>query len=358
MADPSTKGGIKVRNLHKSLRDRLFAASGQKTKVGLRPGACAFAQLYVPANVVNGDPITIGADTFEVDIINTDSAVNTANAAEGALNGTDTQSLVTLGAAPATAISAGDVIRIENELMLVVRKLTTTTYVVYRRYAGSTEATHAQNLDVFVSDSVPTNISIPLVTTLTPAAFSPAFVGVFNWSKAAGDVRPARTATEGASKTAGLGARTAMPTVGLGPGAAGQTVLIVNNNPGVDTTAVSEDFANSTDNVWVAATFTGGLAAAVVGAEMVERVPTSAEVLGGEMHFPFGFTVRSVLAMMRITSTGEQLAFNGLVLIGYAESTDATLPTTIVTLRNVGPASTAYITEFATTHTVVVWAAQ
>jgi hypothetical protein len=358
-------GGIKAQNLHPELLARLLPDLGSgvaanellQAKIGTRPGVRALNVLNVGADVVNGDVLAVqyvypGAasyKTFEVDIINTDSAVNTANTAAGALAGTGTHALVTLGGAPATAISVGDVIRIENELLLVMRKLSTLLYVVARAYAGTTIAAHAQDLDVFVSDSVPpANISVPLVTTLTAAAFAAAFVAVFNWAPPAGESAPVRT-------TPHVGRYTAMPTVGLGAGA---EILIVGDDAGVDVTVCSEEFANSTDNVWANAGLVGGVDPGVLAFEVASRVPNATEFLLGEMHFAFPFTVRTVLVTVRVTATGIIKAFLGTVLIGYGESTAAQLASNIVTIRNVGAASTAYAAEFTTTDTVQVHAAE
>lgn len=343
--------GIRRANLDDRLKNLLLPLSAATLNIGdvpvgsqlaIRSGVKASNVMIVPANVVDGDVITISTNTFEVDIINTDSAVNTANDASGALNGTDVHSTVTLGAAPATAISVGDVIRIENEMMLVLRKISTTVYIVARAYAATTIASHAQNLDVFVSNSVPTNISVPLVTTLTPAAFGPAFAAVFNYVVAAGESQPARSSSLAASYTA----------YSL---LAGQQVLVVKNVPGVDTTATTEDFANSTDNVWANATLVGGVAPTVARCELASRAATSGEELGGAMHFPFSFTVRSAVVQVQ-KATGELVQFAGQVFVGWTETTTEVLPGSIVTVRNAGQVSTAYITPFAATDVVSVLA--
>lgn len=343
------RGGLKRRNLSKRLEAGLLPEQSTlalqlalQASLARRPGVRAVNTLYTPANLVNGDTITIGADTYEVDIINTDSGVNT-HTVTGALLGTGTVASVTLTAAPATALAAGDVIRIENELMLILRVISTTNVVVARAYAGSSIATHAANTDVFVSDSAPAdNISVPLVTTLTPAIFGPAFEAVFNWTPPTGEDAPERTQTEGVSNLVAydLGSKLYM--------------LFVAQEPGVNVTATTEDFSNSTDNVWANATMVGGQDALVGGVEIAGRAVTSAEELAGDMHFAFPFTVRAVVIQMFVTATGQKVDFTGDVVIAYAETTTEVLPATIVTVRNTGPASTAYITPFASTHTINV----
>lgn len=348
MEDQSQYGGIRLKSLAKEVVDRLLEGREDSGQVALRPGTKAIAELYMPANLVNGDTIVVGADTFEVDIINTDSGVNTANTDDtGPLNDTDAVSLVTLTAAPATAIAAGNLYRIENEIIKCTRVISTTQFVAIRGRCGTTIATHVKNTDVYASDAAPaTNIPVGLVTTLTPAVFGPAFVEEFNNAVAAGERATAKASTEYANFTA-------VPSLGLG---VGQVVILIANEAGVDVTATTEDFANSTDNVWGAATFTRGLAPSSGRVESIEVVPTAAEELVGEMHVAFPFTVRTVIVQMRITATGQQVAFTGAVHKGYVESTDVVLPSTVVSLRNVGPASTAYITPFAATHTVTITA--
>lgn len=348
-------GGIKKFNLHPTLQAMLLPDQGSQTlnealqaKVRTSPGNKAIANLYVPANLVNGDVITIGSTTFEVDIINTDSGVNTANTAAGALTDSQNPALVTLGTAPATAINAGDLIRIENEILKVLRKLSTTEYVCARARCGTTIAAHAQNLDVFVSDAAPaSNVPIGLVTTLTPAVFAAAFVAEFT-NALAGAERATAKATPAALYDSYTVHRLE----------SGTQLLFVKNTAGADSTAVSEDFANSTDNVWGAATFVGGSAPGVKACEAQQREVTAAEELVGAMHFAFPFTVRCVFVEVYVTATGQRVFFNGQVHIAYEDvvSTDIDLPASVVSLRNVGPASTAYITPFAATHTVRVLA--
>lgn len=356
----AVKGGIKVDQLHPSLVARLLADLGegvaaneaQQAMIGTRPGVRAMNVLAVGANVANGDTLVIGAhgevdeQTFEVDIINTDSGVNTADSAAGALLDAGTVALVTLGAAPATAINPGDVIRIENELLLCLRSLSTTQKVCARAYGGSVRAAHAQNLDVFVSDSVPpANVSVPLVTTLTPAAYAVALIAVFNWTPPTSESAPARTTSQD-------GSYTAVPTVGLGAGA---QIVFLADEAGEDDTATTEEFSNSTDNVWANATMVGGKDPGVAASESSVRAVTATEELLGEMHFAFPFIPSAAIVFVR-TSAGAVKLFTGTVLIGYVESTDATMPSNTVTLRAVGAASTAYATILAAGDVVTVLA--
>lgn len=343
--------GIQEAQLDARVRAKLLADGTDSAAVAQRPGTKALAVLYVPANLVNGDVFTVAGVTFEVDIINTDSGVNTANDdVTGPLSASESVSLLTTTAAPATAINAGDLLAVESEMMKVLRKLSTTQYVVARGRCGTAIAAHAKNLDVIVSDAAPAaNVPVGLVTTLTPAAFAPAAVEEF-LNAAAGAERATAKAPTAAVSDAYTPVAIALN------GTVGGQIIFIANEPGVDAAAVSEEFTNSTDNVWGAATFTGGLDAAVGGLECVSRVATASEELAGEMHFAFPFTVREVIVAMEVDSTGQRVFFSGAVKKAYVESTDVTLPATVVTLRNVGPASTAYITGFASTHRVTVLA--
>jgi len=342
--------GIKFNQLDQAVRNRLLASGTDQDAVALSPGAKAVAVLYIPANLVNGDTITIDGEVFEVDIINTDSGVNIENVAASALNGTDAVSLLTTDGAPASVWEAGDLLRIENEIVKILRKLSTTQYVIARGRCGTTVATHAHNTDINESDAAPAaNIPVGLVTTLTPAVFGPALVEEF-LNAAAGAERATAKAP-----TAALSDAYTPVAIDNGSVQNGQIVFIA-AEAGEDDTAVAEEFSNSTDNVWGAATFTGGLDKAVARVTCVSRVPTASEELVGEMHFAFPFTVREVLVQMEVEATKQQVFFSGAVQKAYAGSSDIPLPGTVVTLRNVGPASTAYITGFAATNRVKVLA--
>jgi hypothetical protein len=331
---------IEYENLSTDLQAQVFSAEERADRVSLRPGTKAHAVLYVPANVVNGDTVTIGADVFEVDIINTDSTATCS----GIANVSDPV-LLTLSGAPGLTIAAGDLVRCENEIMKVLRKLSSTTYVVARGRCGTTPASHSNATAIYQSDAAPaSNIPVGLVTTLTPAVFGPALVDEF--------VNAATTGGErAASKVPTLSSTYTPYALNVG-----QEILFVATAAGADTRAVSDTFSASTDNVWGAATFAGGSDPDVLAAEIQVRVPTAAEELAGQLHAAFPFTVRAAIVSMSVTATGQKVSFTGDVLLGYSESTDVSLPSTIVTLRNVGPASTAYITGFATTNTITILA--
>lgn len=342
MADHTIQGGyhqgIAQRNLDYAVQDLLLNAAGQADQVALRPGANAHNVMYVPANVVNGDTITIGDDEFEVDIINTDTTINLS----GAMDGTSDPVLLTASATLAKV--AGNLLKLDNEILKIITKVDTTHFVCARARCGTAIATHVDTSDIIGSDADPTvTIPVGLVTTLTPAAFSQAFAAEFNNAKSGTTRLTVLASTEFANFTAyALGTK--------------NQVLVVANEPGVDTTATTEDFANSTDNVWANATMVGGLDAAVAKCESVSRVPTAAEELAGYLHFIFPFTVRTVSVEMVITASGLRVPFTGEVLVGFAETTTEVLPGTVVTLVNTGAASTAYANVWSVSTTVSITA--
>jgi len=288
---------IEARHLAASLLARLLPAANQADRAVIRPGTKASNVLRVAANVVDGETVTIGSDVYEVDIINTDSAVNTANVAGAAFDAVANPAVLTLGAAPATAISVGDYVRIENEIMQVLRKNSTTEYIVSRARGGTTIATHAQNLDVFVSNAVPTNISVPLVTTLTPAVFTPALAAVINNALAGGERSVVRSST-----IYGTFVATSLQT--------GAEMLLEAITAGVLATATTETLGGA-NNAWSAATVVGGSAAAVKKFGIQARVPTATEVALGVMTFVFDFTPSLVRPFVHTTATGITEAWNG-----------------------------------------------
>lgn len=314
---------VEVDDISSAFQGRIFDAANRKDRIVLFPGAKAQALLQVASNVADGETVTIGTNVFEVDIINTDSGVNTANTAAGALDNVSNPALVTLGAAPATAIVAGEFLRIENEMLKVLRVLSTTTFVVARARGGTAIAAHAQNLDVFVSNAVPANIPVPLVITLTPTAFTAALVAEINNALAGIERAVAKASTIYASVVASA------PTV--------NEVLIVGASVGVLALATTETLAGA-NNAWSAATMTGGLAVGLKKVLRVSRVPTAVEVAVGKMYFPIDFTPSVVIVQVRVTATGVPVAWVGAKI----------LAANLITIDNSGA------TDWAATDTVDV----
>lgn len=333
---------IGIGSLATEVLDRIFAAAGQKEMVGLRPGAKALQTLYLAANVVAGDTITIGDDVLTITVLNT----TTGRTCAGLANVSDPV-LMTLSGAPATAIAVGDLVSVESEILKCLRIIDVATfkYVMARGRSGTTPASHADATTVKQAAGAQTGVPVGVITTLTPAVAGPAIVDEFN------NVGAGTQFEQAASKVPVENANfTAVPTLGL---AVGQQVVFIANAAGVDVTATTSAFDNYTDNLWGAATVDGGAEPGVLKQDVQSRVVSTSAELVGQIHFAFPFTVRAAVVQVRDTN-GVAKAFTGSVKIAYSESTDAAMPAGTVTVRNVGAASTAYAVPFVATDVITV----
>jgi len=263
------------------LLDELAAAEAAG---GSSDGHLPYGVLRVAANVANGETVTIGSDVFEVDIINTDSSDDTSG---GDFNNTTDPLEVELDATAYSnlsgALSVGDLIRIENEIMKVtnVRSL----FVRFARgRCGTTAATHADAQSIYTSDSAPSNIPVGLVGTLTPAVFTDALVDEIN----------SDAGTE------------AVSAVGFDD----NTVLVAGNSPAALATATTETLAGA-GNAWDAATFGGGEAPAHKQFTSGSHVPTSGEATAGEILIPLPFNGSYALVQVLTTATNAVVLWNG-----------------------------------------------
>lgn len=283
---------MEIRGLATEVVNRLFAAANQKDRVVLRPGTKAVGILRVAASVAEGETVTIGSNVFEVDIVNTDSTVNTSG---GDLNNTSDPVSVTWAA---HGKAAGDLFRVENEILKILRVLSVNEVVAARGRSGTAAATHADGLDIFHSVTPPAaNIPVGLVATLTPAAFTPALVDEIINAKAGGERATAKASTIYGTHTA----------VSLQTGA---EMLLEAVSPGVLATALAETLAGA-NNLWSAAAMAGGSAAAIKKIGLQERVPTASEVALGFIRFSFDFTPTFVRVSVRTTATGVPVAWVG-----------------------------------------------
>lgn len=135
--------------------------------------------LRVASDVVSAQTVTIGADVYEVEIVNTDS---TDDASNGDFNNT-TNPLTVAGAVaryPNCPMAVGSLLRIQNEIMAVTAN--DGTDVTFKRaVSGTSAATHANGQNMIIGDGVTAGrIAVGLVTTLTPAVFTPALVADVN----------------------------------------------------------------------------------------------------------------------------------------------------------------------------------
>lgn len=120
-------------------------------------------------------------------------------------------------------------------------------------------------------------------------------------------------------------------------------MLIVGSRFQSKAAACSETLAGS-NNAWAAATCYGGEGPAedLPVTVLVQRVPNATEVAIGNMHFHFGFAPTSVMAFVRVTSTGIPKAWVGATLLSGNR----------VTVDNSGA------TDWAETDTVIILASK
>lgn len=276
----------------------IFDALGIQDKVAYSPGSYAGNVLSIPQDVVDGTVVVLGDDTYIIDIINTDMTENTVGALD---NGAGGLSLVT-----ATGVHgrvAGDLIRIENEILKVVRVPSTTTMICARGRCGTTAATHVTASDIYESDGVhATSIPIGMVATLTPTVFTAAFVQEVNNAKAGDERCVAKASTVYGSVTASL--------------LSVNEVHVKGNSVGVLSLATTETLAGA-NNEWMYTTMFGGEAA---GRKRVQtfaaRVPTAAEVTLAKMWFFVPFTPTGGSVRMTTTATGLKLEYDGEMTFG------------------------------------------
>ena len=113
------------------------------------PGHAAHNVLRVAADVVDAEDVTIGADVYEVEVVNTDSTDNTKT---GDFNNT-TDALTVLGAVvtyPNIAFVVGLFITIDTEI-LEVTAVTVNDVVFDRGVFGTTTAVHADDVSIFTT---------------------------------------------------------------------------------------------------------------------------------------------------------------------------------------------------------------
>jgi len=283
----SARGGVDLGNLSQAVHNRLLPAGAVAANFAQQPGARAMNILRVAANVVEGETVLIGGNTFEVDIVNTDTGVNTA---AGEWNNVLDPIQVTV---TAHALVAGDLLRVENEIVKIMRVIDANTLVVARGRCGTTTATHADGLDIFKSATPPaSNIPVGLVTTLTPAVFTPALADEINNPLT---VTSKERVTAKASTIFGQVQATSLQ--------AGVEMLLEAVSAGVLALATTETLAG-VNNAWSNATMVGGLAGANAKHQFVKRVPTADEVALGFMRFSFPFTPAKVVVAVIITASG------------------------------------------------------
>ena len=253
------------------------------------PGQVAVNQLRVASDVVSAQTVTIGADVYEVEIVNTDTTDNTAST-DSFANTTDPLTLSTFTTSYTnTAIAVGGLLRIENEIVRCIAS-SGASRTFQRGVSGTTTASHADASDIFKGDGIAggSTIAVGLVTTLTPTAFTPALVDDIN-----SNGTEAITATQ----------------------ISVNNILLTANRVGAVATACTETLTGA-NNAFAAATMYGGLAAGSKKLVAQYRVPNAVEVALGTMYFAFDFVPVVVYVAVVVTATpGIALAWDGAVTI-------------------------------------------
>ena len=255
-------------------------------------GSAAANTLRIASDVVSAETVIIGADTYEIEIVNTDSLDNTAG---GDFNNT-TDPLTVIGAVTTytnVTFTVGALIRIESEIMEVTAVVSND--VTFKRgVSGTTTATHADALDIFVGDGIVSGIALGLVTTLTPTAFTPALVADINGRGSESILATQISVNEINVATADVPGGTPV-----------QSTLV---------TATTETLGGA-NNAWDGTTLGDGEAPGNISTAVANRVPTTQEVALGNMHFVLPFTPKGAFVAVFTTSTGIQIAWDGLITI-------------------------------------------
>ena len=129
--------------------DGISATTAQLNSLAQNPGARAFGVLRVAGNVADGEQVEIGADVYEVEVVNTDSTDNTA---DGSWDNVTDPLTVDLAAYTNVdgAIGVGDLIRIEDEIMKCTA-IDGTEHTFSRGRSNTTAAAHADAEDIYIS---------------------------------------------------------------------------------------------------------------------------------------------------------------------------------------------------------------
>lgn len=272
-------------------------------------GGVAPASIYRQSgNVVANQTITINGEVIRVAVVNTDSTNNTSG---GELNNTTPEVTLTMAA---HGLKGGDLIRVENEIMLVKQVLNANQVRLTRGVSNTTIATHADGLDIF-TEATPGNggLAVGVVATLTPAVFSPALVADVN----ARSVNPVKA-------------------VRIDDNATLFIMCDKRNGTPIASSASWTTAETMTNGAWDG-NITGGRRPEVV--VPMKIVPAAGDVTAGYIKKVFPFTPVVEDITVRVTSTGAAKAWDGA----------ATVSGNILTIDNAGS------TDWAATDTITVW---
>lgn len=267
----------------------LTASAAQVNSLVYSPGLQAMAVLRVAANVADGETVVIGADTYEVDIINTDSTDDTGQVAGDFNNVTDPLTVdMTLYTNINGVLAVGDLMRIENEI-LKVTDIVGSSYTFARGRCGTTAAAHADGSDIYISDAPGmAHIPVGLVADLTPAVFTNALIDEIN-------------------SDAGTEAVNAVDI-------SDNIMLLLADAVGVNVTSLAHTLGGA-DNGWDTAALRDGQAAGLKRVITVARVPNAQEVALDRLMVPLPFTPTAVHVSVYTTATTLPVAWDGELVI-------------------------------------------
>lgn len=272
------------------------------------PGVPHHGLLRIAANVAAEETVVIGADTYRFAVVNTDATKNTTRAMVVEL---ETHEFYM----SAHGLIVGDLIRVENEIMLVTHVLDANRIALKRGVSGTTIATHDADSDIF-TEATPGEggIAVGLVTTLTPTAASAALIADIN-NRGSTPVRAVQHTANG--------------------------VFVVNavtrggaNHPGLGVAYATTETMAGANNAWATATLAGGEDPYIE--QTVVKVPSATEVALALMRIPFPFTPEVVAARWITTADGTVALVDGTVTVVGND----------VTIDQAGG------TDFAATHTL------
>lgn len=325
---------VAYKNLNANLKDRIFGAIGQADGVIYDPGRHAQNALVVSQDITADDTVVIGTLTFQCKVINTDTTRT------GSLSAATAGTLSLLTASGAITWNDGDLVRLENEICKIHKKLSTTQAWVFRGRCGTSTAVHAV-VSIFQASAVhATHVPFGVVATLTPAVWGPSLAAEIN--NALG------TATERA---------TAKASTIFDPGStysdadrAGKLVAHYITNALVVRSAIPEVIATDTteglthaSNVWINATLVLGAVPAVKRTQSYSITPNGAEDTANNLRLFVPFLPTTVNVAVRGIG-GVVLAFDGGIVV------TAVTDGAIITVDQVGTI------DWAATSTVTVTA--
>lgn len=256
-------------------------------------GAYDFCELALTGVVVDTETFTLGGDTYEINVVATDSTQTTGTGGEF----NNTSPVINV---PYTGAAKGDIIRVENEFMLVLDASATSAFV-RRGFAGSTIAVHGNSLTIFKAVQQVTAGNLPVPVSATAAATADdEIVAAVNYLS-----------------------------TGYATGLGGGTGVVVQNGLKVDaflsqgTTTVGFAYPADGGVATTAETFTNGTISAfgngVEPAEIqyavIPHVVTAGDVSAGAIELVAPWAVSHVFVEVFDASTFKELAWDGAVTV-------------------------------------------